>query len=350
MRSRIKGPGVFLAQFLGDEAPFNSLEGIAAWAAKIGFKGVQVPGWDSRLIDLDLAASSQEYCDRFKATLQKYGLELIEVAAYLQGQCMAMHPAYESLFQAFYPNNLKDEARTAWATAQLKKTIDASARLGTRNISVLSGSLAWPFFYPWPQRPDGLIETAFKELAKRWLPVLDYAKQNGITIGFELHPGSDLFDGATFKMFLEEVEQHPAACITYDPSHFLLQQSDYLDFIKRFADRITAFHVKDAEFNPTGLGGVYGSYANWEERAGRFRSLGDGQVDFNKIFTLLTEGGYEGWAILEWECCIKSPEQGAREAVPFIKKHLIETTDKAFDDFSAGENSNTVNKNILGLK
>ncbi len=350
MSNGIKGPGIFLAQFLDDHAPYDNLENISKWASSLGFKGAQLPTWDSRVIDLDKASSSQTYCDELKGTLSAQGLEVIELASYLQGQCLAMHPAYETLFQPFYPIGLNDAQRTEWAANQLKKTIDASSRLGTTNVSVLSGSLAWPFLYPWPQRSDGLIYEAFNELVTRWLPILDYASEKDITIGFELHPGSDLFDGATYQRFLEMVDGHRAACITYDPSHFLLQQADYCHFIELFADRIKAFHVKDAEFRPSGLGGVYGSYADWKDRAGRFRSLGDGQVDFKRIFTLLTELGYEGWAILEWECSIKSPEQGAREAAPFIANHIIETTHKAFDDFAKSETNQALNRKLLGLK
>lgn len=346
---KIKGPGLFFAQFMGDEPPYNQLDSIATWASELGFKGAQLPVWDSRIIDLGKAAESQTYCDELKGTMASQNMEVIELAAYLQGQCVAMHPAYEKLFQPFYPQGLNDAQRLAWATDELKKTVDASVKMGTTNISVLSGSLAWPFLYPWPQRSAGLIEDAFEEMANRWKPVLDYAHERGVTFGYELHPGSDLFDGATFQRFLEVTDEHPAACITYDPSHFLLQQADYLQFIEIFAERIKAFHVKDAEFHPSGLSGVYGSYADWKDRAGRFRSLGDGQVDFKRIFTLLTENDYDGWAILEWECCIKSPEQGAREAVPFIDQHIIECTEKSFDDFAKSETDKAINREILGL-
>jgi len=350
MSSKIKGPGIFLAQFMSDEAPYRNLEEIAPWVSGLGYKGVQIPGWDSRVIDLEKASTSQDYCDDLQGLLSENGLEAIEVAAYLQGQCIAMHPAYEKLFQPFYPKDLNDEKRTEWATTELKKTVDASVKMGTNNISVLSGGLAWPFMYPWPQRSAGLIDEAFEELVKRWMPVLDYAKDHGVTISYELHPGSDLYDGITFTKFLEMTNDHPAPCITYDASHFILQQLDYLEFIKLFADRITAFHVKDAEFNATGMCGVYGGYADWKDRAGRFRSLGDGQVDFKNVFSLLTELGYEGWAILEWEDCIKPKEQGAKEAVPFIEKHLMEMTTQAFDDFAKSETDNNLNREILGLK
>jgi sugar phosphate isomerase/epimerase len=345
----MKGPGVFLAQFIRDAEPYNSIGSLSRWAASLGYKGIQIPTWDQRVFDLDTAASSKNYCDDYRENRKNEGLEVIELASYLQGQVLAMNPAYEVLFQTFFPKGLNDSERTKWATNQLRKSIVASSHFGTTNISVLSGGLAWPYMYPWPQRSPGLIDEAFDELTKRWLPLLDIAHEHGITFGFELHPGSDLFDGATFLRFLEKTRHHPAACITYDPSHFLLQQLDYSDFIQLFSDRIKAFHVKDAEFNPSGLVGVYGGYNDWSSRAGRFRSPGDGQVDFKKVFTRLTETGYNGWAILEWECCVKSAEQGAREGAPFIGSHIIESAQYAFDEFAKGETSRDMNRKILGL-
>ncbi len=338
-----------MAQFLRDEAPFNTLEGIAKWVSDLGYKGIQVPTWDARVIDLAKAAESKNYCDDYRGTLKEIGIEVIELASYLQGQVLAIHPAYETMFQPFFPEGMNAKERVDWATDQLKKTILASDNMGTTNISVMSGGFAWHMIYPWPQRPEGIIDEAFNELAKRWKPLLDMAGEQGITFGYELHPGSDIYDGATYEMFLEKTGNHPSACLTYDPSHFLLQQLDYLEFIKLYGDQIRAFHVKDAEFRPDGRIGVYGGYQSWAKRAGRFRSLGDGQVDFKRVFTSLTEAAYDGWAILEWECCVKSPEQGAKEGAPFIANHIIEATEVAFDDFAGGETDRARNRKILGL-
>jgi sugar phosphate isomerase/epimerase len=346
----MKGPAIFLAQFVRDEAPYNKLETLCKWVADLGYKGVQIPAWEPGLIDLDKAAESKDYCDEYKGKLKEIGVEPTEIAAHLQGQVLAMHPAYEVGFSGFHPEGLTGQARTDWAAEQLKKAVLASANMGTDSVPVMSGGFAWHMIYPWPQRPEGLIDEAFKELAKRWTPILDLAKDNGVAITYELHPGSDIYDGATFEMFLDHTNGHEAACINYDPSHFVLQQLDYLHFIELYADRIKAFHVKDAEFRPDGRVGVYGGYQSWAGRAGRFRSLGDGDVDFTSIFTMLAEAGYEGWAVLEWECCVKSPEQGAAEGAPFIASHIIETTDVAFDDFAGGEADTKKNRQMLGLE
>lgn len=351
MPSQIKGPALFLAQFAGDEAPFNSLGGIAKWAAGLGYKGVQIPTFDARLFDLDRAAESQGYCDEVKGVCAEAGVEITELSTHLQGQLVAVNPAYDTAFDAFAPKEVhgKPKERQAWAVDQVKKAAVASRRLGLDHTVSFSGSLAFPYLYPWPQRPEGLIEEAFSELARRWVPIFDHYAEHGVDIGFELHPGEDLFDGATWEMFLDRAKEHKAAMINYDPSHFLLQQMDYLAFIDLYHDRINAFHVKDAEFNPDGRQGVYSGYQPWTQRAGRFRSLGDGQVDFAGIFAKLTQYGYDSWAVLEWECCIKSAEQGAAEGAPFIESHLIEPPLRVFDDFAGGERDDAQIRGMLGL-
>ena len=351
MAVQIKGPGIFLAQFAGDDAPFNSLQDITKWAAGLGYKGVQIPTFDGRLFDLNLAAESDTYCDEIAGICADAGVEITELSTHLQGQLVAVNPAYNEAFDAFAPEAVRGNpaARTDWAIDQVKKAAVASRKLGLKHTVSFTGSLAFPFLYPWPQRPEGLIEEAFAELGRRWTPILNHYQDNGVDIGYEIHPGEDVFDGATFEMFVDACGGHPAAMINYDPSHFLLQQMDYLAFIDIYHDRINAFHVKDAEFNPDGRQGVYSGYQSWINRAGRFRSLGDGQVDFGAIFSKFSQYGYDSWAVLEWECCIKSPQQGAAEGAPFIQSHLIDVTEKAFDDFAGGVRDTAQIKRMLGL-
>jgi sugar phosphate isomerase/epimerase len=347
----INGPAIFLAQFAGDESPFNSLDEIGAWAAKLGFKGVQIPSWDERLFDLQAAAESQDYCDEARGTLAQHGIEITELSTHLQGQLVAVHPAYDEMFDGFAPQKVQGNPakRQAWAVEQMQLAAKASGKLGLTAHASFSGALAWPYFYPWPQRPAGLVETAFDELAKRWLPILNAFDDVGVDIGFEIHPGEDLHDGVSFEMFLERVNQHPRCNILFDPSHLLLQQLDYLAFLDTYRERIKLVHIKDAEFNPTARQGVYGGYQSWVDRAGRFRSLGDGQVDFKGIFSRLAANDFQGWAVLEWECCLKHQEDGAREGAAFIRDHIIRVTDKAFDDFADAGTDDEANRRILGI-
>jgi sugar phosphate isomerase/epimerase len=347
----MKGPALFLGQFAGDAAPFNSWDAITKWAADCGYLGVQVPSWDGRLFDLERAASSKDYCDEFTGVAAANGVAVTELSTHLQGQLVAVHPAYDAAFDGFAAPSVhgNPKARQEWAVDQVKKTLTASRNLGLGAQVTFSGALAWPFVYPWPQRPVGLIETAFDELARRWRPILDHAEEMGVDLCYEIHPGEDLFDGTTFEMFLDRVGGHKRANMLYDPSHFVLQCLDYLEHIDIYAERIRMFHVKDAEFNPTGRQGVYSGYAPWVNRAGRFRSLGDGQVDFGAIFSKLTANDFDGWAVVEWECCLKHPEDGAREGAAFVRDHIIRVTEKAFDDFAGGGTDVAANRRLLGI-
>jgi sugar phosphate isomerase/epimerase len=348
----LKGPAIFLAQFASDQSPFNNLASIAQWASALGYRGIQIPSWDARLFDLRRAAESSGYCDEVRAIVARHNLEITELSTHLQGQLVAVHPAYDAAFDGFAPPNLRlnPSARRAWAEEQLRLAARASANLGLKAHVTFSGALAWPYVYPWPQRPAGLIETAFTELAARWRPLLDAFDHAGVDLCFEIHPSEDLHDGETFEMFLDHVGLHPRCNILYDPSHLVLQQLDYLEFIDFYHSRIKMFHVKDAEFRPSGKQGVYGGYQPWVRRAGRFRSLGDGQVDFKAVFSKLTQHGFDGWAVLEWECCIKSAEQGAREGAPFISRHIISAAESAFDDFASSGTDAEANRKMLGLE
>ena len=347
----IQGPAIFLAQFASDTPPFNTFESICRWAASLGYRGVQVPSWDARLFNLKLAAESATYCDELIGTAKAHGIAITELSTHLQGQLVAVHPAFDELFDGFAAPQVRGnpKARAEWAVEQMRLAARASRRLRLSANVTFSGALAWPYFYPWPQRPPGLVETAFAELAKRWRPILDAFDEAGVDVCFEIHPGEDLHDGVTFERFLSAVDGHNRACINYDPSHFLLQHLDYLSFIDIYHERIKAFHVKDAEFNANGRSGVYGGYESWVNRAGRFRSLGDGQIDFSAIFSKLAQYSYDSWAVLEWECALKHPEVGAREGADFIKAHIIQVTDRAFDDFAGSGVDEAANQRILGL-
>jgi sugar phosphate isomerase/epimerase len=347
----IKGPAIFLAQFLGDKPPFNNLKNICRWAASLGYIGVQLPAWDTRCMDLKKAAESKDYADELRGTVEACGMKITELASHLQGQLVAVHPAYNDLFDGFAPKAARGnpKARAAWAVDQLKLAARASKNLGLKAHATFSGSLMWHTVYPWPQRPAGLVEEGFKELAKRWLPILNAFDRSGVELCYVIHPSEDLHDGVTFERFWEATGKHSRCNILYDPSHFVLQQLDYLKYIDFYHRFIKMFHVKDAEFNPTGRSGVYGGYQGWTDRPGRFRSPGDGQVDFKSVFSKLSQYNYGSWAVLEWECCIKSSEQGAAEGAPFIKKHIIQVADRAFDDFASSGKSAKLNRKILGI-
>src|ERR1700710_2767354 len=147
----IKGPAIFLAQFIGDQEPFNSLESICKWAAGLGYKGVQLPTNDARFIDLQKAAESKTYADEIKGIVNAAGLEITELSTHLQGQLVAVNPAYDSLFDGFAPESVRNnpKARTEWAVQQLKYAAKASQNLGLTAHGTFSGALLWQTMYPW---------------------------------------------------------------------------------------------------------------------------------------------------------------------------------------------------------
>ena len=328
----------------------NSLGDLAAWASDLGFKALQIPVSDARLKDL-AGRSEKDAVARIEAVVSKTGLAISEIAAQRSGQLLAVHPAYDETMDILASPEVRGQpaARQAQAAQDLRRAITRAAILGTGKIVTFSGGLAWPYFYPYPPRPFGLIERAFNELARRWRPLLDEADRAGVDLCFELHPGQDLHDGATFERFLACVDHHPHVKINYDPSHFLLQQMDYLGFIDRYHQRIGAFHVKDAEFAPSAESGAYGGYQDWLDRPGRFRSVGDGQIDFRGIFDRLTRHGYDGWAVLEWECCLKNSNDGAREGARFISEHVIRVSERSFDAAQDASMSPEKLDRVLGI-
>ncbi|MCZ4057911.1 sugar phosphate isomerase/epimerase [Pantoea sp. LMR881] len=347
----LKGPGIFLSQFIGQQAPFHSLEGLAQWAAALGYKALQIPCNHPHIFDVEQAATSQTYCDDIAGLLSQHGLVISELSTHLEGQLIAVHPAHDVAFDGFAPAEVRGNnvRRSEWAINKVRQAAAASANLGLQAHATFSGSLAWPYFYPWPPHNAQLFSEAFAELGRRWGPVLDEFDRHGVDVCYEIHPGEDLHDGVTFERFLAQVKNHPRCNILFDPSHLHLQHIDYLQFIDIYHSRIKAFHVKDAEYLPDGRSGVYGGYQSWIDRAGRFRSPGDGQIDFKGIFSKLTQYDYAGWAVLEWECCLKDGDTGAREGAEFIQRHIIPVADRAFDDFAVQGDQHASIRAQLGL-
>lgn len=361
----IAGPAVFLAQGFGQPG-WKTLQECAATAKGLGYSGMQVPLWVRELVDIDQGAQSRHYCDEVQGRAREAGAPIVEFANHIHGQLMAVHPAYRAQFRGFAPPEYGATCQSLYAYAEdrMRKSIVTAANFGFNRVGAFSGSLLFPYVYPWPQRPAGLVEAGMRELGRRWLPVLNFADEHGVDICFELHPGEDVFDGNAFNMFLSAVRHHKRANILLDLSHFALAgmlDEHMLKFIQAFKSRIKMFHVKDGEFNPDHNGGVYGGYQPWGTRQGRFRSLGDGHIDYQTVFDLLgRELGLELIAVLEWEDCAgKGWAQGVREGAQYINAWMHRTASpkrtgpegpaSTFDDFAASGSDPTVLGELLGI-
>lgn len=363
----LKGPGIFLAQGLGKEG-WGSLEECAKSAAALGYKGMQLPLWDKRAIDLEYAAVSPKYCEELQQICTDAGCPIVELANHCEWQLVRSCPTYTSLHSWVAPKELdtehgKQEALAQWAQRRAMLSVDAAANFGFDRVGGFSGSSIFQFVYPWPQRPPGLVAAAFNALAAAWMPIFEHADMKGVDVCFELHPGEDLMDGDTFNLFLRYVKNHPRCNILLDLSHMVLAgmtNDNMRGFIRENAKRIKMFHVKDGEFNPRPGGGVYSSYNGWKDRQGRFRSLGDGHINYAEVFALLQDLDLDLWAILEWECCLKGWKQGVREgaqyiqswmdAIPAPERSAVEPHDDgAFDDFAQANVNRALIAHILGI-
>lgn len=357
-------PAIFLAQFADDVEPFNSLPAICAWASGIGFGGAQIPSWDRRFVDIKQAAASKSWCeDHILKPMDDCDMRPTHFATHLQGQFMAQNPAHVGLFDAFGPVPLagRPDEQRAWAEAELRRAVDASVYCGLNVVFSFTGSFLFPYVYPWPPRPESLVRAGYFELARRWLPVLNYAGDKGVKIAFEVHPMEDVFDGATFEQFLDACGGHEAVGIAFDPSHFILQVLDYLAFVDLYHDRIFGAHWKDGEFNPSGRQGVYSGMMPFISRAGRFRSLGDGHLTLKALEAGLAKYGLSLWRVLEWEDVIKDKVLGATEGakilqaliddtpLPLFPKQVVPTA-TSFEKFAATGGSRATIEHCLGFR
>lgn len=362
----LKGPAIFLAQ--GWKKPgWTTLEECARTAASLGYKGLQGFLWGGGPIDVELAAQSTTYCEDIQATATGAGCSIVELADHCDSQLVSCSPTYARLHAWPAPEAIRRDRKAVkeWAQERAKNVVRATRNFGFDRVAMFSGTYLFPFLYPWPQRPQGLVEAGFNALAKDWLPILDLADQLGVDLCYELHPGEDLMCGDTFNRFLPYVKNHPRCKILLDLSHMVLagmKMEHMLSYIDSNAARIGMMHVKDGELCPNGGGAVYSGYNSWPKRQSRFRSLGDGQISYAEVFALLKQLGLDLWATVEWEDCAgKGWAQGVREGAAYVQAWLDGTAEPAqtgpepgatetFDDFaSTGSPDVELIADLLGL-
>jgi sugar phosphate isomerase/epimerase len=347
----VKGIALFIAQGWGKPG-WETLEQCAKSAAGLGYDGLQVPLWNDGPIDVELAATSTDYCQEQQGIATEAGCPIVELANHVEGQLVRCGAAYQPLFRGFAPKEIRGNWNevTAWAQNRLKLSAKTTRNFGFDRVATFPGTSIFHTGYEWPQRPKGLVNAAFNALANAWRPVFETGDEVGVQFAFELHPMEELMDGSTFNRFKDHIGDRKSAKILADLSHRVLAgatQENMEAFIRNHADDIIMWHVKDGEFIPTGESDAYGSYLPWQNRPGAFRSTGDGQIDHQRIFDLVgRELKLPVWATVEWECKTKGWSQGVREAVEFCRAWLNQTqipertaaevTNEVFDDFVGG--------------
>jgi sugar phosphate isomerase/epimerase len=323
MATNLKGPGIYLAQFAGDNAPFDSWDAITRWAGQHGFKGVQIPSWDGRLFDLQRAAESRTYCDEVKGIAKANGVEVTELGHPSAGPACRGAPGLRRRFRRIRPGR---GARQPVRAPALGRAADAALGAGRPQPRAdeqcelpRRARLAVPL--PVAAAAAGPDRAAFDELAKRWRPIFDAFDDAGCSVASSCIPGEDLFDGATFEMFLERVDTTRAAASTTTRRTSCCSSSTTSSSSTSTTSASRPSTSRTPSSGPTGRRACTPATSRGCSRAGRFRSLGDGQVDFGAIFSKMAQYGYDRLGRARVGVLPEAPGGGRGRGREFIKRH-----------------------------
>ena len=309
------------------------LEDLCRKAKAFGYEGLELACWGDHF-ETDKADAG--YCKAKKQLLDSHGLQVFALSSHLVGQavCDNIDERHKSILSPAIWGDGKAEGVKARAAEDMIKTGEAAKRLGVKIVNGFTGSSIWHLLYSFPPVTPGMIDAGYKDFGKRWKPILDSYKKAGVKFALEVHPTEIAFDIATAERALEAVDGHPAFGFNYDPSHLGYQGVDYVEFLYRFKDRIFHVHMKDVAWSQVPkVSGVFGGHLPFGDprRFWEFRSLGRGNVNFERIIRALNDIGYKGPLSVEWEDIGMNREHGAKEACEFVKRVDFEPSAVAFD-------------------
>lgn len=311
-----------------------SLEVMAAKAASFGYDGLELACWGDHF-DVPLAIKDKGYCATRHQLLAAHALKTWAISSHLVGQAVA--DPIDARHRAILPKRVwgdgEPEGVRRRASAEMVDTARAAARLGVGVVNGFTGSPIWHLFYFFPPTPPKLIDDGYRSFAKRWKPILNAFKREGVKFALEVHPGEIAYDIPTAERALDAVDGHPAFGFNFDPSHLVWQGVDPVAFIDRFGDRIFHCHMKDVVVRPTGFGSILGSHLPFGDprRSWDFRSVGRGDVDFDAIVRALNRARYRGPLSVEWEDPGMDREQGASESCGYLRSVDVAPAGGAFD-------------------
>ena len=312
------------------DLPFETL---CRKAREFGYDGLEIACWGDHM-DVRRAATDPAYVAERKAILAEHKLQVFALGAHLAGQCVG--DLWDPRLDHFAPPDCKGspEKIRAWAVEEMKHTAQAARAMGCSVVTGFMGSPVWKYWYSFPQTPDELIASAFREIVRLWSPIFDEFDACGVRFALEVHPTEIAFDYYTAEWLLAAFRHRPTLGFNFDPSHLLWQGMKPHLFVRDFAKKILHVHMKDAAVTLDGRSGILGSHLAFGDvrRGWNFRSLGHGDVDFESIIRELNAAGYGGPLSVEWEDSGMDREVGARESLAFVRRMDFAPSALAFDD------------------
>jgi len=317
-----------------------TLEDVAKKASAWGYDGLELACWGDHF-EVDKALADDTYCQSRWDILNKYGLKCYAISNHLVGQCVC--DPIDGRHKAVLPDRLwgdgDPEGVRERAAGEMKDTALAAKKLGVDIVNGFTGSAVWAMLYFFPPTSQADIDAGYADFAKRWIPILDVCKAEGIKFGLEVHPTEIAYDIITTERALAALDYHPAFGVNFDPSHLIHQFVDPVAFIDTFADRIFHVHVKDSRVQLTGRNSILSSHLDFGDsrRGWDFVSPGHGDVKWDPIIRALNRAGYDGPLSVEWEDSGMDREFGAPEALRMIKAQDFTPSNVAFDAAFASE-------------
>ncbi|MDQ3815917.1 MAG: sugar phosphate isomerase/epimerase [Armatimonadota bacterium] len=308
---------------------------LAPRAKEMGFDGLELACWGDHL-DVQRGAEDKAYCDGQRKILEDNGLQLFAISNHLAGQAVCDN--IDERHQSILPPHVWGDGDPAGvnqrAAEEMKATARTAANLGVKVVNGFTGSSIWAYLYSFPPVPPAWIDKGFADFAEKWNPILDVFDEVGVKFGLEVHPTEIAFDLVTAERAIEALGGRTTFGFNYDPSHFGYQHVAYVDFIRKFRDRIYHVHMKDVYWSEQPQqSGVFGGHLAFGDyrRYWDFRSLGHGKINFEEIIRALNNINYQGPLSIEWEDSGMDRFHGAREACAFTKNVDFPPSERAFD-------------------
>lgn len=299
------------------------LEQLIGQVAEWGYQGLEMVTWGDHF-EVQRAVSIDDYCDSLINLLNRQELmcPVLSVHRVSQAICDPIDSRHQGLLPDYVWGDGNPQGVQERAVEEIIAATRAAQKMGVSVLSGFTGSPIWSYVVGYPAPSQSLVADTLRQFSHQWEPILNACEESGLKYAFEVHPGQIAYDLYSAEMVLEALNHRPEFGFTLDPSHFLWQGIDPVEFIRRFPDRIYHVHIKDASIRLDGRSGLLNSYLpNGDPRRGwEFRAPGHGGVNWENLIRALNQVGYEGPLSVEWKDAGMNREQGAEEAYRFVKR------------------------------